>query len=122
MDASNKKKLNQHQLKELNDDLLQLQEQLQCQLDDTREQSDPVVLDQQATGRLTRMDAIQQQEMAKANRQQHLLLLNRVKLALAAMAEGDYGYCNECDEPIGYGRLKARPDSLLCIGCQSSHE
>ena len=110
------------QLAELTVDLQQLQQRLQQQLNDSEQQSKPVELDQQSFGRVSRIDAIQQQQMAKASRQQNALLLNRVELALQAIAAGDYGYCRECDKPIGYARLKVKPDSPLCVQCQSANE
>ncbi len=34
----------------------------------------------------------------------------------------DYGYCEECDDPIPVGRLNIRPYALLCVACQSVKE
>ena len=110
------------QLEELRGDLLQLQEELLGQLDRTAQDSKPVQLDQQSVGRLSRMDAMQQQQMAAANLAHSRAHLNRVMLALAAIESGDFGYCRQCDEPIGYPRLKIRPDSPLCLDCQQSNE
>lgn len=60
--------------------------------------------------------------MASANQSHIYALLNRVKLALKAIETGDFGYCRQCDEPIAWLRLKARPDSPLCMGCQAMNE
>lgn len=68
------------------------------------------------------MDAIQQQKMAEAGLRQQELRLGRVKVALAAMAAGEYGVCRGCDEPIGYRRLRARPEATMCLRCQGSQE
>ena len=103
-------------------ELQSLQEQLADQLVITSEDSAPVVLDQQMVGRLSRMDAIAQQHMAQANLSQLKAHLAQVKRALVALSSGDYGYCRHCDEPIGFARLQARPDSPLCIACQSAAE
>jgi DnaK suppressor protein len=40
--------------------------------------------------------------------------------ALAKLDEGSYGRCDVCGEPIGPARLKARPESVLCIACAGS--
>ena len=114
--------LSQAQIQELERDLTALQQQLDQQLDDTADQSKPVQLDQQSIGRVSRIDAIAQQQMAKANRQQNQLLLARVVVALQAISSGDYGYCQQCDEPIGFARLKVQADCVLCIQCQASSE
>ncbi len=84
--------------------------------------SKPVTLDQQAMGRVSRIDAIQQQQMAKAARQRAETRLALVKQALAAVDEGRYGECRRCEEPIGHRRLQARPESPICLRCQAAIE
>ena len=78
--------------------------------------------DQARVGRLSRMDALQQQAMARAGLEQHKRRLVQVNRALAAVDTGDYGYCTECGEAIDMARLEARPESLYCIKCQSALE
>jgi DnaK suppressor protein len=41
----------------------------------------------------------------------------RAERALAKLDEGTYGTCDACGGPIGAPRLKAAPDSVLCIEC-----
>jgi len=41
----------------------------------------------------------------------------RVARALAKLDEGSYGVCDACGEPIDVRRLRAAPDSALCIEC-----
>lgn len=110
------------QLAEIEADLLRLREELTGQLERGGEDSKPVVLDQQMVGRLSRMDAMQQQQMAAANQGHVREHLRGVQLAIAAIAAGDYGYCRQCDEPIGWPRLQARPETALCIRCQQLKE
>ncbi len=84
---------------------------------DTSDNRKPVELDQQSVGRLSRMDAIQGQAMAKAQegrRQQRLML---IEAALKRYEAGDYGYCTECDELIPLGRLDVDPAVPRCVGC-----
>ena len=73
-------------------------------------------------GRLTRMDAIQQQMMTKASRETYQRKLRQVKVALEAMERDDYGYCRSCEEPIAFARLKARPETPFCLSCQDARE
>ncbi|MEP5764976.1 MAG: TraR/DksA family transcriptional regulator [Halieaceae bacterium] len=110
------------QLAELRADLELLVAELGEQLQRLDEDSKPVELDQQMVGRLSRMDAMQQQQMATANAAHIKAHLNRVRLALAAMDSGEFGYCRQCDEIIAWPRLKARPDSPLCVACQQLNE
>lgn len=73
-------------------------------------------------GRLSRMDAIQQQHMSQAGAASLDLRLQQVTSALAAVASGTYGQCRRCEEPIGYKRLKAKPETPFCVRCQSESE
>jgi DnaK suppressor protein len=41
----------------------------------------------------------------------------RVARALEKLAEGSYGICDACGEPIAAARLDAAPESVLCIAC-----
>ena len=41
----------------------------------------------------------------------------RIARALAKLAEGSYGTCDRCGEPIAAARLRAAPESVLCIEC-----
>lgn len=82
----------------------------------------PVTLDQQSVGRVSRIDAIQQQQMALASQEQALLMIKRVELALHRIDSGIYGYCLHCEEPIAFARLQAQPFASLCLVCQSAKE
>lgn len=113
--------LTDEQIKELTSDLRQLQESLSAILEKGSESASIVELDQ-PIGRLTRMDAIQRQHMAKANRASHELRLNQVNAALRDLQKEDYGECKTCGEYIGFKRLKVRPEAPFCIECQSQRE
>jgi DnaK suppressor protein len=41
--------------------------------------------------------------------------LERTERALAKLDEGTYGLCDVCGEPIAAGRLRAMPESVLCL-------
>lgn len=71
----------------------------------------------ESIGRLTRMDAIQQQHLAKAKVEQHKLRLKKIDAALKRIDDGFFGICPECDEAIDEKRLKAAPEALLCVEC-----
>src|SRR5512134_1593396 len=49
-------------------------------------------------------------------------LLKKIEAALARMADGTYGTCEECGEEIDVKRLIARPVTTLCIDCKSRQE
>jgi len=87
-------------------------------LTDTRKASTAtVVLDQSSVGRLSRMDAMQQQAMAQNTRQRAEQELRRIEGALRRCDDGSYGDCLGCDEPINPRRLELDPAATLCIDC-----
>jgi DnaK suppressor protein len=43
-----------------------------------------------------------------------------VRGALERIADGSYGECTKCGEPIAEGRLEARPEAAMCIACASA--
>jgi len=49
-------------------------------------------------------------------------LISKIDAALGRIQEGNYGYCEETDEPIGIKRLEARPIATLSIEAQERHE
>ncbi|MGR3813153.1 MAG: TraR/DksA family transcriptional regulator [Cognatishimia activa] len=76
-----------------------------------------VELDQQAVGRLSRMDALQSQAMAKATQAQREIQVKALNAALKRMEDDDYGYCQDCGEDIPDARLKLNPAVLKCMSC-----
>ena len=76
-----------------------------------------VELDQQSVGRLSRMDAMQQQAMAEAQERTRKLDLQRIEMAERRIREGDYGYCVDCDEEIPDARLAIDPMAERCVRC-----
>ena len=85
----------------------------------SEESRSTVVLDQQAVGRLSRMDSMQQQAMAEAQERQRQRDLVRIEMAERRIKDGDYGYCAECDEEIPDGRLEIDPMAEKCVHCAS---
>lgn len=81
-----------------------------------------VELDQSRMGRVSRIDAIQQQKMAQATMRRHQQRLERVEAAIERHDDDpeEYGPCLRCGEPIGYRRLRAFPDVVVCVGCSRS--
>jgi DnaK suppressor protein len=45
-----------------------------------------------------------------------------VQVALQRLADGSYGRCVDCDEPIGAQRLQAQPAAVRCLSCQAAAE
>lgn len=83
----------------------------------TGDDSAPVVLDQQNAGRLSRMDAMRSQAMASETRRRREIRCQQIDAALRRIADGEFGWCAECGEFIGEGRLDADPVFHLCVRC-----
>ncbi len=49
-------------------------------------------------------------------------LLKKIEQSIARIDGGDYGYCDETGEPIGVGRLLARPTATLSLEAQQRRE
>lgn len=49
-------------------------------------------------------------------------LISKIDAALRRIETGEYGYCEDSGEPIGIGRLEARPIATLSLEAQERHE
>ncbi len=76
-----------------------------------------VVLDQQAVGRLSRMDALQSQAMALAHQKRRDAEKARLHRALERIGDDDYGYCEECGDDISHRRLELNLTAARCVEC-----
>ena len=80
---------------------------------------DTVELQQDSVGRLSRMDAIQQQAMAQAQERRRNAEGLRIRAALERLDEGEWGYCLACGEEIAQKRLRHDPSVATCVKCAS---
>jgi len=78
-----------------------------------------VTLDQTSVGRLSRMDAMQAQEMALETERRREIEIGRIDRALERIESGEYGFCQSCDEKITEKRLEIDPATPVCINCAS---
>ncbi len=102
-------------LQERYQDILAIQEK-------KKKDTDPVELDQARVGRLSRMDAMQQQAMSKASDRLMDVERQRIITALKRIESEEYGYCILCDEDIAIKRLEFDPSLLTCIVCAQKAE
>ena len=91
--------------------------ELRALSDNSRQSRAPVTLDQQSVGRLSRMDAMQQQSMDLAKEERRAKRLAILTAALRRMNDGEFGYCLKCGEDIPPARLEVDPAVTLCIYC-----
>lgn len=81
-----------------------------------------VELDQTRQGRVSRVDALQQQAMAQASQASGRQRLVAIDEALKRIDAGHYGDCEECGEPISAARLEAWPEARQCVECKAAGE
>ena len=97
--------------------LVNLQKELKQQERGSAGWRKPVELDQQSVGRLSRIDAMQQQAMSEAEGRRRQNDLIRIDAAFVRMETQEYGWCNECGEAIALKRMKVDPMATHCVGC-----
>ncbi|MBT5050037.1 MAG: TraR/DksA family transcriptional regulator [Rhodospirillaceae bacterium] len=105
--------------KKIKQQLLERRKELEHVMEASAETNTEAELDQQRIGRLSRMDAMQQQAMEEETHRRRDRELARIEAALKRIEGDDYGFCNACDEPIAIKRLENDPATPLCIGCAS---
>ncbi len=97
--------------------LMEMRAELRDLVDTTEEDRAPVELDQQRLGRLSRMDAMQDQAMAQEQTRRREVALQRIDAALKRIEDDEYGDCVQCGEPIEPKRLELDPAAPTCVSC-----
>ena len=82
----------------------------------------PIELDQARVGRLSRVDALQAQQMAKASSRRRHAERGRIAAALKRIEDGGYGYCLGCGDTIPVARLEIDPAAAQCVSCATDAE
>ena len=59
-------------------------------------------------------------ELRTRDRQRKLIA--KINSALRRIEDGEYGFCEVTGEPIGLGRLSARPIATMTVEAQQAHE
>lgn len=85
-------------------------------IDDYKEMTQPVAPDN-AIGRVSRMDAINNKSVAEAGLRQAEEKLNKLNFALSKIDSDEFGVCRRCGGDIPFKRLALMPQSLFCVSC-----
>lgn len=96
----------------------ELMEAEQSGLNDT----DTVELDQTRIGRLTRMDAMQSQQMALEAQRRRKIQIRKIDAAWQRLESGDFGICSYCESGIEIERLEFDPTTVFCSVCVLDQE
>ncbi len=71
-------------------------------------------------GRLTRLEAMGESHVNHKVLDESRLRLTRLRNALSRIDHEMFGICIDCEEEIGMGRMKIRPESVRCVACASN--
>ncbi len=109
--------MNNADIEQIKQKLFELRTELQEQEEAARGAGQPVELDQARVGRLSRMDAMQSQQMALEAARRRQDQFNKISGAMQRIELGEYGSCFLCGEEIPIRRLLVDPASTRCIAC-----
>ena len=70
-----------------------------------------------AIGRVSRMDAINNKGVSEAALRSARRKLSSLRLALTKIDSSDFGICSRCKQPIPPARLMYMPESTRCVRC-----
>jgi len=82
-----------------------------------REESSQPISPDNAIGRVSRMDAINNRGVAEAGLRSTKRKLSNLKMALTKVDLPNFGYCSHCSNPIQAARLMFMPQSDKCVRC-----
>ena len=109
--------MDEKNLEQIRQLLLKMKSDLQEQEKASKETGKPVELDQTKVGRISRMDAMQAQQIALDASRRRQLQLVKIENAFRRIESDEYGYCLDCDEDIDIRRLMVDPSNTRCIKC-----
>ncbi len=112
--------MNKDDIERIRQSLLSLKAELQEQEAAFKADSGPVELDQARVGRLSRMDAMQAQQMALEAARRRQGQLTKIEGALGRIESDEFGYCFICDEALDLRRLSVDPTNTRCMKCADS--
>jgi DnaK suppressor protein len=104
------------QLIDLEEIIVEELEKIRSESADSEEEREAIAPDV-AIGRLSRLDAMQMQEVAKEADRRREERVSLLEMALEQLDSGTYGQCARCGEDIAFERLKVTPEATACTGC-----
>jgi len=105
------------------DQLIDLEELIVAELDRVRTESESTGEEREAIspdvsiGRLSRLDSMQMQEVAKEAQRRREERVEYLEMALEKIEQGTFGRCEGCGEDIAFERLKTAPEAIKCSAC-----
>ena len=108
--------MTKQELKDVKEKVLKEIEKTKNSIADYREITKPIS-PENAIGRITRMDAINNKSVAEAALRQAEGKLKNLVNVQESINELDFGICLKCQKPIPIGRILLMPQSRYCVNC-----
>ena len=103
-------------LEDIKAKILEKIEKTEQQIENYKELTKPIPPND-AIGRVSRMDAINNKSVNEASLHQAKIKLVNLNRVLEKFGSDNFGVCLKCKLPIPVGRILIRPESLLCANC-----
>jgi DnaK suppressor protein len=108
--------MTQKERNELRDIIGKRIQETEKEIEHLKELTKPVAPDN-AIGRLSRMDAINNKSINDASLRENKSKLQKLERASSRIEEEGFGDCSKCGEKIAFGRLKFMPWTTKCVTC-----
>ena len=108
--------MNDKQLETIKENILQEIQKTEKSVATYKEITKPIA-PENAIGRISRMDAINNKSVAEAALREAEDKLSKLKYMLGQVGKEGFGICDRCNKPIPLGRMLLVPQSRFCVHC-----
>lgn len=108
--------MNKEEKSELEQIIIQKLEEVHSEVEQLEELTKPIAPDN-AIGRLSRMDAINNKTINDAALRENKKKLKKLERAQENLDDSSFGLCKKCGQEIAFGRLKFMPWTTRCVQC-----
>jgi len=108
--------MNDKQLESIKENILQEIQKTEKSVATYKEITKPIA-PENAIGRISRMDAINNKSVAEAALREAEDKLSKLKYMLGQIGKEGFGICARCNKPIPLGRMLLVPQSRFCVHC-----
>jgi DnaK suppressor protein len=115
--ATSRPALTAQQISELRSDLERIRRRLERSMSANGDPRATREIDQASVGRLSRIEALQNQGLTQNLRDRERTQFDEVMQALSRLDDGTYGLCSACGGTIGHERLLVFPETRTCGEC-----
>ena len=108
--------MTEEQKQQIRNKIAELVQDTEKRIDDLKELTKPISPDN-AIGRISRMDAINNKSVNEAGLRSAESKLKKLHRATEELDKNEYGLCTRCGNDIRFERLLFLPESTRCVNC-----